>query len=246
MPGPRASRWPAVRGARRQNRADRARSSRSQQLRRRRLGRRRRRRRVHDVRAPLAARRHPAARPRHRRHRPHRTAAATHLDKRLPGHAAAAPRSARRGRRGGTRQRRRCARISVLRLDKREFAAAAVRGFDATAYRRPAQTRRRWCSRRPSASVPAYVDLSDPVEYIDQALAMACRTETVGRRRARSHLSNILAMECASRLPAGAKVQDRVPVLHRRLGAAARSTCSSRTRALASRACTRTAATRRR
>ena len=59
--------------------------------------------------------------------------------------------------------------------------------------------------------MPAYVDLSDPVEYIDQALAMgpSC-TETVALTAAGAFpgLSNILAMECASRLPAGARVAD--------------------------------------
>ena len=91
--------------------------------------------------------------------------------------------------------------------------AAAVRGFDAVVH-----TAGPFSNSPPvvleaaiAASVPAYVDLSDPVEYIDQALAMgpSC-TETVALTAAGAFpgLSNILAMECASRLPAGAKVQD--------------------------------------
>ena len=91
--------------------------------------------------------------------------------------------------------------------------AAAVRGFDAVVH-----TAGPFSNSPPvvleaaiAASVPAYVDLSDPVEYIDQALAMgpSC-TETVALTAAGAFpgLSNILAMECASRLPADARVKD--------------------------------------
>ena len=92
--------------------------------------------------------------------------------------------------------------------------AAAVRGFDAVVHTAGVVLRvqRRWCSRRPSPlQVPALRRPERPGGVIDQALAMgpSC-TETVALTAAGAFpgLSNILAMECASRLPAGARVDD--------------------------------------
>lgn len=63
------------------------------------------------------------------------------------------------------------------------------------------------------ASVPVYVDLSDPVPYLREAKALAASAEASGTLAlcaagAFPGLSNVLAMECASKLGSSNRVRD--------------------------------------
>lgn len=62
-------------------------------------------------------------------------------------------------------------------------------------------------------ATPVYVDLSDPLSYIDEALLMTDRASSSGTTAllcagAFPGLSNLLAMECAARLPTTSAVRD--------------------------------------
>ena len=102
--------------------------------------------------------------------------------------------------------------VSFLPLDWRDEAAlrAAMEGAAAVVH-----TAGPYAGERPdvlraaiAAKVPVYVDLSDPLEYLDAAKAVgreaagACETLALCAGGAFPGLSNVLAMECAARLGA--------------------------------------------
>lgn len=110
------------------------------------------------------------------------------------------------------------ATLKFLQLDWRDDTAlrAAMRGVDAIVH-----TAGPYADETPDVlraalaeRVPVYVDLSDPVEYLDECKAIgaqaAATSETLALCAAGAFpgLSNVLAMECIERLGADTRVKD--------------------------------------